>query len=272
MASENEQSLPEGVEVQRDLAFATGGSAALRADIYSPSERHAAPVPAVLYVHGGGWSMRNRDQFSRHATHMATRGFVGMCCEYRLSDEAVYPAALIDTYAALRYMTTHADPLGIDTTRMAVVGGSAGGHLALLAAFWHGAAASCESAPDGGERIALKAAVGFNPVVDLREMRMDAVSNFMGGDPETVGADRYREASPICHVQGGALPAVLLLHGDQDTLVPHAQSVAFRDAVVAAGGIAELFTAEGCTHAFFNSAPWFEPTLQRMAAFLQERV
>ena len=114
----------------------------------------------------------------------------------------------------------------------------------------------------------VQALVGFNPVLDVREMTENpAVVDFLGGSPRDVGQDVYEDASPICHVSKST-PPTLLLHGTADSTVPYEQSVRFCEAVRAAGGHAELFTAEGAEHAFFNSDPWFEPALDRMVEFL----
>ncbi len=93
-----------------------------------------------------------------------------------------------------------------------------------------------------------------------------AVRAFLGGPPREVGQGVYEDASPICHVDRHA-PPTLLLHGTQDETVPYEQSVRFCQAAQAAGGHAELFTAEGAGHGFFNRDPWFEPTLERMIEF-----
>jgi len=268
MSKDPMRRMPQGVECRQDVIFGTGGGRELAADLYLPTNTDVAARPAVVYVHGGAWRGRDRMQFSRHAVAMAQRGFCGLCIEYRLSDEAPYPAAVEDANCAVRFLRAFADELGVDAGRIGIADGSAGGHLAAMVATT-GSTARLEGTGGHGDFSSeVQAYVGFNPVLDMRGMaEHPAVVKFMGGSQREVGQDVYEDASPICHVNGG-VPPTLLLHGTADTTVPYQQSVRFRDAVQAAGGHAELFTAEGAGHAFFNSDPWFEPTLERMIDFL----
>lgn len=260
------------VERRPDVVYATIGDRELKADLYLPAGQRDAPAPAVVYVHGGAWRAGDLGQFSRHAQAMARRGCAGLCIEYRLSDEATFPAALEDVFSAVRYLRASAEQLGIDPDRIGTAGGSAGGHLATLAAFWQGPEPGAKDGPTGERPARVKAVAAFNAVLDLCDMGdHGSVSDFMGGTEGEVGTELYERASPIHHV-GGRMPAVLLLHGDADTTVPFRQSVAFHDAVRTAGGDAELFIAEGQVHAFFNRSPWFEPTLERMAEFFLQRL
>jgi acetyl esterase/lipase len=198
---------------------------------------------------------------------MAGRGFVGLCIEYRLSQEAPFPAALQDVKCALRCVRARAQGWGVDPARVALAGGSAGGHLALLAALTPNDPRYEGQGGHEGHDTSVWAAVGFNPVVDVRGPLNDRLSAFLGGTGRQV-PERYAEASPILHV-GPGVPPVLILHGTDDATVPYEQAVRFCAAVRAAGGRAELFTAAGAAHAFFNRPPWYGPALARMAAFLE---
>jgi acetyl esterase/lipase len=263
---------PEGVECRDSIVFGTGGGRELSADLYLPSEPAGSALPAVVYVHGGAWSGGSRAQFSRHAIAMALRGYAGLCIEYRLSDKASYPGPVQDVNCAVRFLRAFADDLGIDAGRIAVAGGSAGGHLAAMVATTCRMRRLEGTGGHGDFSSDVQALVGFNPVLDVREMtEVPAVVDFLGGSPRDVGQEVYEDASPICHVSKGT-PPTLLLHGTADSTVPYQQSVRFCEAVRKAGGHAELFTAEGAEHGFFNSDPWFEPTLARMVEFLLQQL
>ena len=259
---------PEGVECRDGIVFGTGGGRELSADLYLPTQPAASPRPAVVYVHGGAWQGGSRAQFSRHAIAMALRGYAGLCIEYRLADKAPFPGAVEDANCAVRFLRAFAEDLGIDADRIGIAGGSAGGHLAAMVATTCGMARLEGTGGHGDYSSDVQALVGFNAVLDVREMTQhEAVLAFLGGTPREVGQEVYEDASPICHVSKNT-PPTLLLHGTADSTVPYEQSVLFCEAVGKAGGHADLFTAEGAEHGFFNSDPWFEPTLERMVEFL----
>jgi acetyl esterase/lipase len=98
--------------------------------VYAPREP-SGPVPAVLYIHGGGFFVGSIDSEHGGSASLARElGVVVVSVEYRLAPEHPFPAGLEDCYAALVWLHVHADELGVDTTRVAVSGGSAGGGLA----------------------------------------------------------------------------------------------------------------------------------------------
>jgi len=84
-------------------------------------------------IHGGGWKSGSKEMQIPLAQQISARGYVTVCVEYRLSPEALYPAAVHDIKAAIRFLRAHAEEYGIDPGKIAVSGCSAGGHLAALA-------------------------------------------------------------------------------------------------------------------------------------------
>ena len=102
----------------------------LRLNIYRPNDNKA--YPALLMVHGGGWSSGNQTMEIPMAQQIALKGYVTIPVEYRLSPEAIYPAAVLDLKTAIRWIRAHASEYGIDTSKIAISGCSSGGQLAML--------------------------------------------------------------------------------------------------------------------------------------------
>ena len=248
-------SLPDGVRVEQNLIYSSPGGRDLHLDLFLPKEGRGLS-PAVVYIHGGGWKGGNKNAFRRHAAHMATKGFAGACIEYRLSGEAKYPAALQDSKAGVAWVRANAAKYRIDPQRIGAAGGSAGGHLVALL----------------GVLGDVKAVAAFNPAVDLVSFGKSAPTGASNSVAEFLGAtyaqqpELWAEATPITHVDKNSA-VFLFLHGNADTTVPYQQSVDMLKKLKAAGVEADLFTAEGAAHGFFNRPPWFEPTLKRMEEF-----
>jgi acetyl esterase len=222
--------------------------------------------PAIVFFFGGGWMHGSIDQFARQATYLAGRGMVAIRADYRVaSRQHTEPnAAVEDGRSALRWVRVHAKDLGIDPNLLAAAGGSAGGLLAACTA-------QCPLDAPIGEDTSVSprpnALVLFNPVVDI-------VGIMESPHPEAVlrhfpalmqDATLQRLISPLWHV-ARADPPALLLFGALDSELGPARS--YIRAMTAAGVRAELFTADGAHHGFFNHSPWYERTLYRTDEFL----
>ena len=186
----------------------------------------AGPRPTVVVIYGGAWRSGNPSQGARVSRALAARGFTVAAIDYRHAPRFQFPAPLDDVRRSLALLRDSSAAWGVDTTRLALLGRSAGGHLAELAAFTQGGAA-------------VRAVVAIYAPFDLVQGYVDLPSpdpldvravlrDFLGGTPAQQPG-RYREASPSGHVRAG-LPPVLLLYGARD----HAVKPSFnRDAAVA---------------------------------------
>jgi acetyl esterase/lipase len=270
--------LPPNVEMKRDVVYGKGGERELKCDLFLPKGTSTAggkmaARPGIVFIHGGGWSGGTRGQFHKQAAYLAGKGYVGACIEYRLSREAKFPAALEDCKCAVRWMRANAKTYHIDPDRIAVCGGSAGGHLASMVGLTK---PSDGFEGKGGHQefsSRVQLVVDFNGVSDLDELAKgrplyNSIQKFLGPTYKE-NPKLYVIASPISHVDAKA-PPFLLLHGTDDTTVPFEQSVAMMKKLQAAGVEAELFEAKGAKHGFFNRPPFYEPTLKRMEAFLDK--
>jgi acetyl esterase/lipase len=205
----------------------------LELDLSAPAD----PVATILYLHGGGWRRGSRHQplpgFEHLTEDLVAQGFRVAVADYRLSGEAIFPAPLEDVRAALDFVR--------DGTPLFVWGESAGAHLGLLAALPE------ESEVDG--------VVAWFPPTDLLGLTGDVSREalLLGASPESV-PDLARQASPLTHVHAGA-PPILLMHGEDDDLVPAAQSVRLAEALRTAGAPVELHLVPGARHRWTGADP-----------------
>jgi acetyl esterase/lipase len=240
-------------ELAEDVVYTEVDGVPLRYDHYRP-RRVTGPVPAVVLVHGGAWMSGDPSQAAGNGLHLARRGIATVAISYRLAPAHHFPAPLDDVRRGLRHVRAHAQELGIDPDRVALVGLSAGAHLALLA---HLAAAIPELDPvlpaelrDVSERV--RAVVLHYGPYDLSRSRpfpegFDPAGELLGphrGHPRWIAL-----ASPVRHALHATAP-VLLIHGTADTVVSHRESVRMHEALRAAGKSAELLLLEGAPHAF----------------------
>ena len=228
-----------GFEGAESFVYRQVGDVELRLHAFLP-DGAPAPGPAILFFHGGGWVGGPRDQFAPHSRHLARRGIVSISAEYRtLRPHGTTPQdAVADAQAAFRAVVAAAGRLGIDPARIAVAGGSAGGHLAATVA--------CvppmeEGVKSGGPSPA--AMMLFNPVLDT------GPAGFGGARVGPNGT----AISPQHHVRPG-LPPTWIAHGTADKTVPFAQAEAFRAAMAAADVRCDLEAYPGRGHGFFNAS------------------
>ena len=267
--------MPDGVKFTKAAVYGSVDGRDLTADIITPAETPVEPRPALVSLHGGSWIGGGPTQFHFHSAYLAAKyGFFGMCVDYRLSREAKFPAALQDAKCAIRWIRAHAKELNIDRERIAIIGGSAGGHLSSMVAT---TADVAEYEGDGGNESFpshANLAILINGEFDMwdlveKKSLLDAMRVFMGGTPEEV-PERYDELSSVRRIHKD-VPPVLLLHGTEDRCVSHKQSLAFRDECLKKGVHAEAEIYEGKPHAWFNREPDRAIVMRRIEEFLVEQ-
>ncbi|MCK9408984.1 MAG: alpha/beta hydrolase [Bacteriovoracaceae bacterium] len=220
------------------------------ADIYL-SESLCLPV--VCLLHGGFWRMPyGREEMTSIAQDLVRRGFAVWNLEYRRvgASGGGWPGTLEDVVAGINYLTVlAAEGLNLDLTRVTLIGHSAGGHLALLAA------ANGNKSKNTVNSIRLKpiAAVGLAPVVDLERTfafgsGKNAVDEFMGGTPQQYPG-RYFAASPIAQVPLGVQQ--LIMHGSKDEVLPIELSRNYSKTAITAGDMVDFIELPGASHMDF---------------------
>lgn len=233
--------------------YANPGGTPLALDLYRPDGVENPPV--ALYLHGGGWAVGSRrDRIAERVRPVVAEGVAVASASYRLTDVAQWPAQRDDVVAAVAFLADNAADLGVRGDRIGAWGASAGGHLALMAALSGGAP--------------LHAVVAFFPSTDLlalQEFRpgVDApfppfLVGFQMPEPSfearLIGAapleapDRARAASPATFADQAGATRILLVHGDNDGLIPLSQSRLLFDGLRAAAADAALLVIAGANH------------------------
>ena len=259
-------------ELETDVVYAEVDGVPLRYDHYRPLGR-TGPVPAVVFVHGGGWMRRDPSQAAGNALHFARCGIATVAISYRLAPGHRFPAPLDDVRRGLRWIRAHADALGIDAGRLALLGVSAGAHLAMLT---HLAGTLPELAPDLPAELrdvpeTVRAVVAHYGPFDLGRRRSEMVDGLLG--PRVEDPAWARLASPVAHAARATAP-VLLIHGTADALVSWRESERMHAALLDAGKESQLLLLEGAPHAF--QVNWRGEANQRanaaMDAFLDQHL
>lgn len=229
------------LEPTRTVTYKTVGDRSLELHIFEPAGHSSADRrPVYLTIHGGGWTGQTPRYFYPFAKHFADLGMLSISLEYRLRSPkrgtTVFDCVK-DARSAMRHLRRHADKLGIDPDRIAVSGGSAGGHIAAGTALFD---TLNEESDDLSVSCVPDLLILYYPVIDTSEK---------GYGQAKIG-DRWRELSPVDHVRPG-IPDTLLLHGTGDTVTPFAGAKLFHERMIEAGNSCELIAFEGGRHGYF---------------------
>jgi acetyl esterase len=241
------------------------GSTELKVWIFEPADKGTQPRPAIVFFFGGGWTGGTPAQFEPQSRHLASRGMIALVADYRVkSRQDAKPADCVtDAKACVRWVRANAGRLGIDPTRLAVGGGSAGGHLAAAVATLPGLDAATD---DKALSCRPDALVLFNPGTVMAPFPGLELKGFGAGLDKARFGCEPTEISPLHHVTKG-LPPTIIFHGKADTTVPYATVEKFTEVMKAAGNRCELVGYEGEKHGFFNQSKYAE-TLAATDAFL----
>ncbi len=264
-----DRSLPEGVEVQRDINYVSYQDRQLLLDVYRPGNSEDHKLPTILVIRGGGWASGDKEGFGPIAAALALRGFATVCIEYRASDEAIFPAAVLDTKSALKWIKMNADKYHFDSSAIGVIGGSAGAHLAVLLGV--SSAVSFVNPPDNPNDYTVQAVVGMATPTDLTiGTGSGAVEKWLGKKFEE-DEELWTAASPVSYIDKNS-PPTLFIHGTGDNLVPMKQSLLAMEKLGEAGVYSELIFIPDAPHPFWNFKEWFNFTMDKAASFFHEQL
>ena len=243
---------PAGYTAQLNVVYAKVKDWEGKMDLYLTS-KDKTPSPVVINIHGGGWNKGQKESQTGFNTFFK-QGFAVANIGYRLTGQATAPAAVEDTRCALIYLVKNAKELNIDPDKIIIMGGSAGGHLALMGGLLandHRFDGNCP----GVENIKVAAIIDKYGITDVwdwgygKNVTSKSATRWLG---DKANDQKFAASvSPITYVTKNS-PPTFIVHGDADPVVPYQQSVELYKKFKEAGVTTEFITVEGGQHGKFE--------------------
>lgn len=256
---EPEPAVPEKIGVSKDVLYKQVDSVSLHLDIYRlKSLKKEAPV--LIFIHGGSWSKGKRSDYLPYLIDYAQKGYVTVTVSYRLSGVAHYPAAVRDVQSAVHWIRAHADEYMMDPEKIALIGGSAGGHLAMMVAY---------ASEDPDQKV--EAIVNLYGPADLTTeyaRNRNECQQFLGKRYHEAPS-LYKDASPRTYISSDD-PPTLIFHGTIDALVPVSQSDSLHLWLDQAGVPNEYHRLKGWPHTMDLSRKVNDYCQHAMDAFFEQ--
>ena len=267
--------VPANVTQLLDLTYAEYGPRKMLADIFIPKGK--GPFPAALIIHGGGWIKGDKMKFRAMGVEMAKRGYVSMAIDYRLAEEAPFPANIRDCHAAVRYLRAHANKYKMDPGRIGVVGGSAGAHLAGLLAttakvkslHGDGGNAKYSSAVQAAVVMSGPMEISTGSVAERSLTAKNPVANaiFLFGGTVKEEPELYKLADAHLHINKQTPPILFQFGGKEDPSKVQPSINKLKKL----GVPTQLLTHyKDGKHGCWNRHPWFLPIIEDIDIWFQE--
>lgn len=236
---------PAGFTEQLNVVYTVANGWEGKMDLYIPSKENG-PTPVVINIHGGGWNKGSKESQGGFNSFFK-RGYAVANIAYRLSQQATAPAAVEDTRCALIYLIKNAKALNIDVNKIVIMGGSAGGHLALMGGLLGNDTRFDANCP-GVKNVKVAAIINKYGITEVPAWKSKSATMWLG---EKAGdAEFAKSVSPISYVSKSS-PPVFIVHGDADPIVPYQQSVDLKKKLDEMGIKNEFMTVEGGLHGKF---------------------
>ncbi|MEM7144254.1 MAG: alpha/beta hydrolase [Verrucomicrobiota bacterium] len=269
----------KGVTIKKDIVYAERKEKALHLDLFLPAPPAAKPhqgqsarlPPLVVLIHGGGWKKGDKSGEHSKAAWFANRGYAAASIQYRLSGQAKFPAAIDDCKSAIAVLRHQAPRHGYDPDRIAVMGFSAGAHLAALAATT-GDNPTFETTPDIASN-AVQAAIivagptdctNPNAIADSR--KPDGNYRLFLGTSYDDNPNIFTKASPLTYVDKNTPPCLFVgENSDKSSTAMRVKMTELNlpfDSLILTGGV----------HSEWNWEPWFTVTMDAANNFLQQNL
>ncbi len=228
--------LPENIKEYKDITYKTIEKTNLKLDIYH-HKNISKSTPLIIFIHGGSWAKGDKHDYWPYLIPYAEKGYITATIQYRLTDTAIYPAQLDDVISAINWLKENAENYHIDKNKIVLVGGSAGGHLAMMAAY-------------SDLSLKLKGIVNLYGPSDLTTpyaREVESVQKLMGKSYQEA-PELYKMASPVTYIRKD-IPPTLTFQGTLDELVPYEQSDNLDKRIQDAGAISYYHKLKGWPHA-----------------------
>lgn len=263
---------PEGIEETKDIVYCTVGDTELKMDICRP-KGVTTPRPAIIFIHGGGWSGGDRAIMALYTYHFAEKGYVTATISYRFSGKAPFPAAVSDAKCAVRFLKANAEKYGIDPDNIAASGNSAGGHLSMMMGYSSDVPELESDCAIPSTDSSIKAVINFYGPTDLTTdfaISMGVVKKFIG-KPYEDAKEAYKLASPLTHLTPDD-PPTLIFQGTVDDIVPVSQADILAAKLQELGIPYEYDRVEGWPHTMDLAAEVNARCVVLMERFLEEHL
>jgi len=265
-----EPEIPDSILVSENIVYKETDQRPLLVDIYKrKSMTKSAPV--IIFIHGGGWHMGDKKDYLVYCLSFVEKGYVTASLSYRFSQEAIFPAPLEDIICGIRWIKLHGSEFGIDSSKVALVGGSAGAHLAMMAAYTADESFFESGCNDEGVSTSVQAIVNLYGPTDLTTdfaIAQKSPLQFLGysyaDNPEI-----YLKASPIHYISSDD-PPTLTFHGTLDNTVPIYQGDILDKALTEWGVIHEYYRLKGWPHTMDAVIPVNEYVQEKMTRFFDK--
>lgn len=266
---------PSTIKEKKGIVYCSIGERKLLLDAFYPKEKTKTKRTAIIIIHGGGWRSGNRTQHYPLAQHLADLGYVCFTPEYRLSTEALYPAAVNDVKASVRWVKENAKKYDIDTNQITIMGFSAGGQLAALTgntngnALFEGAGCKSKYSSDVKAIIDIDGTLSFVHAESGEgddSRRISAATNWFGASKKDNLA-LWEQASPLTWAGKNSVPT-LFINSSVDRM--HAGRNDYIKILTENNIYSEVQKFENSPHHFCLFSPWFGPTVKYIDDFLKK--
>ena len=262
------------IKEKKSIVYGKAGKRKLLLDAFYPSNKKQRNGIAVVIIHGGGWRSGNRTQHYPLAQRLAFLGYVCFTPEYRLSTEALYPAAVYDLKASLRWLHANAKKYGVDTSKIVVAGFSAGGQLAALVGTTNGDASFESEASEKKQSSRVGAIVDLDGTLSFvhsesgegDDSKKTSAATYWFGYSKKENLKLWEAASPLTHVSKATPPTLFINSG---VARMHAGRDDFMKALKDANVYVDVKTFADAPHHFPLFEPWFTTMVDKIDEFLK---